>query len=89
MKGPCACPQCNEIVLLYETQMNPVVTRGQAQSPYPTTHPPLVPTRSLGASSFIRSSKFIRLIAARYRPACPGSIAYCFDFPVQNVERYH
>ncbi len=67
MRGPCACPRPGE--LIQRVSMKPwrnLHSRGQAQGPHPSPHPPLVPTerrgrlRPDGRDYPLRLEKFIR-----------------------------
>ena len=68
MRGPCACPRPGEMI--QRVSMNPWRnrhSRGQAQGPHPSPHPPLVPTerrgrtRPDGRDYPLRLEKFIRM----------------------------
>ncbi len=68
MRGPCACPRPGERI--QRVSMNPWRnrhSRGQAQGPHPSPHPPLVPTerrgrtRPDGRDYPLRLEKFIRM----------------------------
>src|SRR5712692_3948628 len=66
MRGPCACPRPGEMI--QRVSMKPWrnrLSRGQAQGPHPSPHPPLVPTERRGRlrprrDDPLRLEKFIR-----------------------------